>query len=444
MKKLNITFCSFPDFGGNPKALYEYMVKRYKDQMNYTWVVYNKESYDKLKKKNINVVLMDSEEFKEYIPKTNVFFTAQGNLDADKAKTKDGIYIELWHGIGPKPTGFCQDHPSEEDIRGYQNIGEEVDYIIVPSEFWRPIFSSKFKVELSRIKPLGMPIFDYFRYSNGKEKLEKIINKKISDYKKVIMYMPTFKSGFNHNDSKSYHDNLFNYKEKYDENELNEYLKKNNYLLIYKLHPGEQEKKKRICMSNIISIDEKKLMDNETNVNEIINAFDLLITDYSSIGVEFLFLNKPVLYSIGDLDDYQKNRGVVFGNIDFWCPGPKCTSFKDLKVEMKKLLNDNTYYERERNEKRELWIGSLEDGGCDKICDFIFDRNTIRQDFVRRVSTFNSMKKQLDNKTKEINELKNKNQYLEDYNKILNDTLNLIYNSKSWKLIQKFRKMLKR
>ena len=40
MEKLNITFCSFPDFGGNAKALYEYMNKRYKDNMNYIWIVY--------------------------------------------------------------------------------------------------------------------------------------------------------------------------------------------------------------------------------------------------------------------------------------------------------------------------------------------------------------------------------------------------------------------
>ena len=28
MKKLNITFCSFPDFTGNARALYEYMIKK--------------------------------------------------------------------------------------------------------------------------------------------------------------------------------------------------------------------------------------------------------------------------------------------------------------------------------------------------------------------------------------------------------------------------------
>ena len=39
MEKLNITFCSFPDYSSNAKALYEYMKTRYKDSMNFVWAV---------------------------------------------------------------------------------------------------------------------------------------------------------------------------------------------------------------------------------------------------------------------------------------------------------------------------------------------------------------------------------------------------------------------
>ena len=98
MKKLNITFCSFPDFSGNAKALYEYMNKRYKDNMNYIWIVYNEDSVKILEKKGIKAILIGTEEFKSYITTTNVFITTQGNLDGDKLKAKDSVYIELWHG----------------------------------------------------------------------------------------------------------------------------------------------------------------------------------------------------------------------------------------------------------------------------------------------------------------------------------------------------------
>ena len=52
MKKLNITFCSFPDFTGNARALYEYMIKRYGNNMNYTWIVHEEKNFDKVKKHN--------------------------------------------------------------------------------------------------------------------------------------------------------------------------------------------------------------------------------------------------------------------------------------------------------------------------------------------------------------------------------------------------------
>ena len=33
-KKLTILFTSFPDFSGNSRALYKYMIKKYNKQMN--------------------------------------------------------------------------------------------------------------------------------------------------------------------------------------------------------------------------------------------------------------------------------------------------------------------------------------------------------------------------------------------------------------------------
>ena len=377
MNKLNITFCSFPDFAGNAKALFEYMVKRYKDNMNYTWIVYNKETVQLLKKKNINAILIGTDEFKKYITKTNVFFTTQGNLDGDKEKAKGSIYVELWHGVGPKPIGFAQENPSDEDLKGYQNISEIVDCFIVPSEFWKVVWGAIFKVEKTRIKSLGMPIFDYFKNSDGKSNLSKVLNKSVTKYKKIIMYMPTFRKGFNHDDILNDNNNVFNIKNDYNYEKLNEFLNKNNYLLCIKMHPGELTNISIEESDNISLVLESNMIKYQISVNEIMNAFDLLITDYSSIGTEFLFLNKPILFNTSDIEEYKKNRGLLFGNSDFWFPGPTFNTQKDFIKETKKLLEDSNYYKNERISKKELWFGNLKDGGCKEICDYIFDGNLI-------------------------------------------------------------------
>ena len=42
--KVNILFSSFPDFTGNPKALYEYIINTYPDKFNLYWVIYDEKS----------------------------------------------------------------------------------------------------------------------------------------------------------------------------------------------------------------------------------------------------------------------------------------------------------------------------------------------------------------------------------------------------------------
>lgn len=306
MSKLNITFCSFPDFSGNAKALYEYMLSKNNKKFNFVWIVYEQRSYEILKKKKINVILIGSAEFREYIKKTDIFFTTQGNLDGDK--TDKSLYIELWYGIGPKPVGYVCKNLSKEDIRGYNNMRKIFDYIIVPNDFWKIIFSATFNVECNRIKSLGMPLFDYFAYSNGTENLSKVLETDIKKYKKIIMYMPTYKKGFNHEDISLINDkNIFNFEE-YNEYELDRFLKENNYLLCVKRHPGDKTQYQNYETENIKNINEEMLIKNNVSVNEIINAFDMMITDYSSIGTEFLFFNRPILYAIDDFDEYNKNR----------------------------------------------------------------------------------------------------------------------------------------
>lgn len=440
MEKLKITFCSFPDFGGNAKALYEYMLKTYKDNMEYTWIVYNQETVIDLKNKGINAILIGSDEFNEYIPKTNVFFTTQGNLDGDKKKAKNSIYVELWHGIGLKPVGFSCDNPSKEDIRGYENISQIVDLFVVPNDFWRIIYSSIFKTEVTRIKSLGMPILDYFKNSDGKNNLKKVLGMDIDCYKKIIMYMPTFKNGFNHNDINIDNENVFNFKENFELNELNNYLKDNNYLLCVKKHPGDMKNIDIKSMSNIININEQQLLRNNISINELMNAFDLLITDYSSVGVEFLFLNKPVLFITSDLEEYLKNRGIIFGNYDFWMEcGPKVDNIKDLYKEIFQLLENENYYIKERDKYRNLWFGDLKDGGCKDICDYIFDGNSIRKDFPR----YNSKVLNLTEKVEVLEEISRKKDDIIDARNArireLDDFIRQIINSKGWKFLEKMR-----
>ena len=61
MKKLNITFCGFPDYAGDAKALYEYM-RKYNSKQNLIWAVYDEIVLERLKNKDIKTVLIGRQE----------------------------------------------------------------------------------------------------------------------------------------------------------------------------------------------------------------------------------------------------------------------------------------------------------------------------------------------------------------------------------------------
>src|SRR5699024_12356898 len=46
------------------------------------------------------------------------------------------------------------------------------------------------------------------------------------------------------------------------------------------------------------------------NINELLTAVDILITDYSSLPFEFALLHRPMIFYVPDLDTYSNYLGL--------------------------------------------------------------------------------------------------------------------------------------
>ncbi len=436
-KKLNITFCSFPDFSSNAKPLYLYMKKRYGNSMNFTWIVQTDEMCLSLKNKGIKAYKIGSDDYHKYIGKTDVFFTTHANLINDKMP--NSLYIELWHGISMKQVGFLSGNISEHDVNWCNNLKRKVDYIILPSDFWRVIFSTRYNINYSRTLALGYPKFDDFKDNKAYDKLQKVLGISLNKYKKIIYYMPTFRKNFNRIDSIINYKNIFNIAD-YDENKLKLYLEKNKYLLCIKKHPSEELDIPFIDSDYVKVITDDCLLKNSITVNEILDASDLLITDYSSLGIEYNFLDKPVIYLVNDIDEYKKNRGITFDYIDFWMPGHKISDIKNLLRSIDDCFSDNYGYKDILSEKRKLWFGNLKDGGCKNICDFLFDGSSISKQVVYYSDYEEKLENTIDSLNSEVFNLKNDIVFLNDRIDEREKQINNIVNSKGWKILEKMRR----
>ena len=70
---------------------------------------------------------------------------------------------------------------------------------------------------------------------------------------------------------------------------------------------------------------------------EILGHSRCLLTDHSSVWVDYLLLQRPVIFTIADLEDYSRTRGHYFTPLERYLPGPVATTLSDLYSLLKDL-----------------------------------------------------------------------------------------------------------
>ena len=213
-----IGFASFPDFSGNSKALYEDMSNC---KCNLIWFCKDRNIADRLKQKGINAVWEKDEIFQAEFKKVNILINTHDDyLDL---KQDNQIFINLWHGLGPKKGGVLL----ENEIDWNYKFCTKNDYLIAPSEFGRFIYSTTFNMPFYKVKQFPQARYKWLFENKGKDNLEKVLNTNIKKFNKIIMYAPTFKQGLGRKETQVNDNNILNLNY-YEEDELVNFLEQNN------------------------------------------------------------------------------------------------------------------------------------------------------------------------------------------------------------------------
>ncbi|MGN1183628.1 MAG: CDP-glycerol glycerophosphotransferase family protein, partial [Oliverpabstia sp.] len=103
------------------------------------------------------------------------------------------------------------------------------------------------------------------------------------------------------------------------------------------------------------------------DIMEVLNIFDMLITDYSSIYIDYLLTGKPVMFLPYDREEYLKERGMNF-DYDQVTPGPKPKTLKEFLNSVYELLyNHNSYGQQRADVNR--FFNEIQEPCCEKICE---------------------------------------------------------------------------
>ena len=218
---------------------------------------------------------------------------------------KRTLVVQLWHA----PGAFKKFGGSVENKEMLKLISDNTDFLIVTSTYIEDYYHEAFQIDKSKIKPLGLPRADYYFENHDINKLRDEFNKKydVPSDKKIILYAPTFRENEEFN-------NVFNY---LDLDKFNEELS-DEYVLVLRLHP-----KIKKFYSEDISVDGYYIdCSDYKNEQELLLISDILITDYSSIMIEFAMLNKPIIFFAYDLDNYLNNERGFYLDYKKDLPGP--------------------------------------------------------------------------------------------------------------------------
>lgn len=228
---------------------------------------------------------------------------------------KKQLLINTWHGYPVKKIGkYINNFNSKQ-------FNTSTCFLSHSEEYTNLILKDSFEYN-GEILKCGTPRNDVFfdKCAIDKNK-EKIYTKySISKNKKVLLYAPTFRGDFVYEKS-----NL-------DFQKIKRILEKKfggEWIILCRLHPMIVSKFK-LDIDNVIDVSFYP------DMQELLCASDILITDYSSCMWDFSLMKRPVFIYADDKEKYEKMRGFYF-NFDE-LPYELSASIDELEY---KILNFN-------------------------------------------------------------------------------------------------------
>ncbi len=309
-KENQVLFYSKPDYSDNGRALYEEFLRQGLDKKYHAvWLVNG--NPDKLKEKYPNVEFYSKSSVKglvEYCKSTHIYRSHMlfGNVRTSKQKV-----TLIWHGMGIKGP---MDHNYTPNF---------ADYITVSSDFYRYRFSSRFRMPPTHCLTTGLPRNDFMFAGKDRMCLDNLPKVKANPNCKTVIWMPTYHADESTGDKDGKFYSLgIPVVQKEELSELNENLKKNNIVLLIKLHPHllGHGAIYEVDYSNIQVFGDSDLP-SECSLYHLIGGVDAMLTDYSSVFTDFMLLDRPIAFIYDDFEEYSKKPGFAFENVKLLMPG---------------------------------------------------------------------------------------------------------------------------
>ena len=308
------------NFNDSPRAIYDEVTSDPKySNLRFVWAFEHPEKFPQLQTVKIDTpkYFVTALRAKYWITNTNI----ERGLSFKKKKT---VYLNTWHGIALKKIG--NDCPGRKDYNF-----NSVNYLCVSGKHDENVFRSAFNAKEESYLRCGMPRNDRLWRADEIERSAMKEKLGIDARKRVILYAPTWRDSVNGGRS-------YEIKPPIDFDKWKQSLG-GEYVVLFRAH-HITTKVLNVCFDDFI-----RDVSSYPDVNDLMIASDLLITDYSAIAFDYSILCKPILCYAYDYDTYLAERGTYF-DMDEKYPNKSCKIEDEL---LRKIASLDYTNEREKS-----------------------------------------------------------------------------------------------
>lgn len=320
-------YCSNGELDDNSGALFEYLIdNEYYKSYRIICGVGSVKMYRHMKGKNVRFIPLALCVF-QYMFSGHVFYS-MGKIPIKPAKGQ--CVINMWHGMPLKAIALSSKIENGEEFF--------FSYACATSELFRPVLAKAYGCPPENICICGDP------------KTDKLFAPKVGDLqRKLIIWAPTFRRskflGYSDSDN---HDLIPLFRDT-EWDILNDELAVCNIQMIVKIHPmqdlGDFTYRE---FSNLIVYGDPFFKQEKKNLYALLSQSDALISDFSSVPLEYLMLNRPICYAFDDFEEYKRRRGFSFDDVFELMPGDIVESKEELFQFIRNVSQGIDPYEKQR------------------------------------------------------------------------------------------------
>lgn len=228
---------------------------------------------------------------------------------------------------------------------------------------------------IETVLDIGFPRLDYlFKPINGRQ-TTLIKELSLEKYETIFLWMPTFRKSSNELLSENYFVSETGLPVLYKEEDLEEFnrtMERCNSICIFKIHHLQAElsafNKK---YSNIMVINDSMLAKYGVQLYEFISLTSCLITDYSSISTDYMLLNRPIIYTMDDYEEYKASRGFSIENPAQYFVGYHVYTKKDLEDAVLEVSKGLDIYREKRNKLLPTMHSHIDGNAAERILNHL-------------------------------------------------------------------------